>query len=318
MAPPRPVWTGTISFGMVSIPIKLVPAVRHSTVRLHQLDTDTMARIRYRKVSEASGDEVPAERIVRAASVGADRYVVIDDDELDALQPERSRELAIETFVDEDGIDPLRYESTYHALPDEQAKPYALLAHALGGTGRVGVGRFVMRRREYLAAIRSDGARLQVTTLAFADEIVEPSVWDEFEVLDEVELSDRERSMAETLVETMTGDTDVLDAVDEYRAAVQALIDAKADGAVMSAEPAAAPRSANVVDLAAALEASLEGARAAKRRHPSSRAVEKPAAAASSRTASAKKAAAKKAPAKNAVAKKVAPKNAGPKRRKAS
>lgn len=268
----RPVWTGTISFGMVSIPIKLVPAVRRRTVTFNQLDADTMSRIRYRKVSDATGEEVPAERIVRAASLGADRYAVIQDEELDAITPERSRELSIETFIDEDHIDPIRYDATYHALPDEYAKPYALLAHALGGTGRVGLGRFVMRRREHLAAIRSDGRLLQVTTLAFADEVVDPSGWEEFEVLDDVELADRERSMAETLVEAMSGDEGVLDSVDEFHAAVEELIAAKSEGATVTTEPAAtSERSANVVDLASALEASLAGAREAKGRHPSAR-----------------------------------------------
>lgn len=274
----RPVWSGTIAFGMVSIPIKLVPAVRRRTVSFNQLDRDTMSRIRYRKVSEATGEEVPADKIVRAASLGADRYVVVEERELDSLQPRRSHELAIETFLEERDIDPTRYDATYHVLPEQAPKPYALLAGALASAGRVGVGRFVMRQREYLAAIRSDGRRLQVSTLVFADEVVDTAGWGEFDVLEGVELSDRELSMAGTLVEAMAGDTAVLDSVDEYRAAVDALISAKAEGTTVRAE-AAPERSANVVDLASALEASLEGARAAKGRHPSSRKAARPKAA---------------------------------------
>ncbi len=309
MAAARPMWTGSISFGMVSIPIKLVPAVRRRTVSFNQLDGETMSRIRYHKVSDATGEEVPADRIVRAASVGGDGYVVIEDAELDALTPARSRELVIETFVDEDTIDPLRYDAAFHALPDANAKPYALLAHALGGTGRVGIGRFVMRRREHLAAIRSDGHRLQVATLAFADELVDASRFDEFEVLETTELTARERTMAETLVEAMSGGDEVLDSIDEYRAAVEAMIAAKAAGSKVSTEPATPERSANVVDLAAALEASLEGARAAKGRHPSSRAAAK--SSATKKPAATKRAAAKKP----AAAKQVAAKEPARRRR---
>lgn len=294
----RPVWSGSISFGMVSLPVKLVPAVKKKSVSFNQLDRDTMSRIRYRKVSEATGEEVPSERIVRAANVGGDTYVVVEDDELEALAPKKSKEIAIEAFVPADQIDPLRYDASYHLLPDTNAKPYALLASALGGTGRVGIGRFVMRQREHVAAIRSDGERLQLSTLVFDDEMVGADTLSEFEVLEAVELSDRELDMARTLVEAMSEDFEPGAVVDEYRAAVDALVQSKAEGGEPVAAATADERS-NVIDLAEALEQSLRQAEAARERHPSGGAAAK-------RTPAAKKASATKAPAKRSAGGKAA------------
>jgi DNA end-binding protein Ku len=264
----RPVWTGTISFGMVSLPVRLVPAVRRKSVSFNQLDAETMSRIRYRKVSDTTGEEVPPDRIVRAANMGGDHYVVVTDDELSALAPERSKEIVIDAFVPAEQIDPVRYDSSFHITPDSNSKPYALLANALGGTNRVGIGRFVMRQREHLAAIRSDGHRLQLSTLVFEDELVDADSLEEFDALDEVSLSDRELEMAGTLVEAMSDDAESLEFVDEYRVAVESLIEQKAAGETPVTSVAAAPRG-NVIDLAQALEASLEQARSAKQRHPS-------------------------------------------------
>jgi DNA end-binding protein Ku len=269
----RPVWTGTISFGMVSLPVRLVPAVRRKSVSFNQLDAETMSRIRYRKVSDATGEDVPAERIVRAANLGGDQYVVVTDDELSALAPARSKEIVIDAFVPSEQIDPVRYDASFHITPDSNAKPYALLAHALGGTDRVGVGRFVMRQREHLAAIRSDGDRLQLSTLVFDDELVDADSLDEFDPLDDVELSDRELEMAGTLVEAMSADVESLEFVDEYRVAVESLIEQKAAGET-PVSTAAPEQRGNVIDLAQALEASLEQARAAKHRHPSAGATQ--------------------------------------------
>lgn len=297
----RPAWTGTISFGMVSLPVKLFSAVKRQSVSFNQLDSESMARIRYRKVSEATDEEVPADRIVRAAKVGSEQYVVITDDELAALAPERSKEIVIDAFVPADQIDPLRFDSSFHIAPDANAKPYALLAGALGGTDRVGIGRFVMRQREHLVAIRSDGRRLQLSTLVFDDELVDPESIEEFDALDGVELSSREADMAGVLVEAMSDDASSMAFVDEYRAAVESLIEQKASGAT---PVLAAPteQRGNVIDLAEALQASLEQAQAAKGRHPSTGAAE-PAVTGSTSSAR-KKAAAKKPAASTAAAKK--------------
>ena len=266
---PRPVWTGAISFGMVAIPIRLVPAVRKKSISFNQLDDRNMARIRYRKVNEENGEEVPSEHIVKGYDLGGGSYVTVTDDDLAPLQPVKSKEIDLETFVPESDVNPMMFDSSYLVLPDKNAKPYALLADAMAGSGRVGIGRFVMRQKEYLAAIRSDGTRLTLSTLVFPDELVEPASVEEFAELDDVEISDKELKMAQGLVEALSDDFQPEQYTDEYRTGVERVIEEKAAGRTPVFEAEAAPRAA-VIDLAAALEASLAEARAAKQRHPSS------------------------------------------------
>lgn len=265
---PRPVWTGSISFGMVSIPIRLAPAVRRNSISFNQLDADTMSRIRYRKVSEQTGEEVPADKIVKAAPIGSDHYVVLTDEELSSVQPARSKEIDLEGFVPASAIAPAMFDSTYHVVPDGTAKPYALLARAIADSDRVGIGRFVMRNKAYLAVIRSDGEHLQLSTLVFPDELVHADDLGEFSELDGVELADKELDMANALVEAMSGDFEPEKYVDDHRIALQQLIDAKAAGDDIAA-PDEPEQHAAVIDLAEALEKSLAEAGAAKRRHPS-------------------------------------------------
>jgi DNA end-binding protein Ku len=194
--------------------------------------------------------------------------VVVTDDDLAPLQPVKSKEIGLETFVPEADVNPLMFDSAYLVLPDKNAKPYALLADAMAGSGRVGIGRFVMRQKEYLAAIRSDGSHLTLSTLVFPDELVEPGSIEEFEELEGVEISDKELKMAQGLVEALSDDFLPAQYTDEYRAGVEKVIEEKAAGRTPVFEAEAAPRAA-VIDLAAALEASLAEARAAKQRHPS-------------------------------------------------
>lgn len=297
---PRPVWTGSISFGMVSIPVRLAPAVRRQSISFNQLDRDTMSRIRYKKVAEQTGDEVPNEQIVKAAPVGADRYVVITDDELASVQPARSKEIGLESFVPAASIDPTMFDSTYHVLPDGTAKPYTLLAKALAEADRVGIGRFVMRNKAYLAAIRSDGEHLRLSTLVFPDELVGTDGLDEFAQLEGVEVGDKELDMAVSLVDAMSDDFVPDRYVDDHRVALQQLIDAKAAGDDISV-PAADEQPAAVIDLAEALQKSLAEAQQAKQRHPSSRAVK-----GAKKKAAATKSTAKKAPARKTRARKSA------------
>jgi DNA end-binding protein Ku len=279
----RPVWTGSISFGMVAIPIRLVPAVRRKSISFNQLDERSGARIRYRKVSEATGEEVPSEHIVKGYDLGGSNYVLLTDDDLAPLAPAKSKEIGIESFVPIDDVDPLMFDSSYLVLPDRNAKPYVLLAEAMAGSDRVGIGRFVMRQKEYLAAIRSDGKHLTLSTLVFPDELVQPSSVEEFDELDGVKVSAKELQMAKGLVEALSDEFEAGQYVDEYRKAVEQVIEDKAAGRTIVYE--AEPKSTGtVVDLSAALEASLAEARAAKERHPSAAstkaAARKPAAAA--------------------------------------
>jgi DNA end-binding protein Ku len=263
----RPAWTGSISFGMVSIPIRLVPAVRRKSVSFNQIDRETMARIRYRKVSEATGEEVPSDQIVKGYDVGGDHYVLITDEDLEPLAPAKSKQIALESFVPCDDIDPMMFDSSYYVVPDKTAKPYALLAAAMAGSGRAGIGRFVMRQKEYLAAIRSDGEHLLLSTLVFPDEMVDVGSIDEFDELDHVDVAEKELKMARSLVDALSDDFQPDQYVDEYRVAVEKLIESKAAGEVF-APAAEAPVTSTVIDLAAALEASLRDAEAAKGRHP--------------------------------------------------
>ena len=264
----RPIWTGSISFGMVAIPIRLVPAVRKKSISFNQLDDRTMSRIRYRKVSEETGDEVPSEHIVKGYDLGGSNYVLLTDDDLAPLSPKKSKEIDLETFVPVADVDPMMFDSSYLILPDKNAKPYALLAEAMADSGRVGIGRFVMRQKEYLAAIRSDGSRLTLSTLVFPDELVAPDSLEEFEQLEGIEVSDKELKMAKGLVDALSDDFDPTLYTDEYRVAVEKIIEDKAAGRELVFEEAPEPRG-TVIDLAAALEASLKDAREAKGRHPS-------------------------------------------------
>jgi DNA end-binding protein Ku len=252
---------------MVSIPVRLYPAVRKKSISFNQLDEATMSRIRYRKVSEATGEEVPAENIVKGYDVGGESYVIVTDEDLAPLTPRKSKEIDLQSFVPEEDVDPMMFDASYIVAPDKAAKPYALLANALAGSGRVGIGRFVMRQKEYLTAVRSDGAHLTLSTLVFPDELVDVDSVDGFDALDGVDVSSKELLMAKSLVEALSEDFDPTQYHDEYREGVEKIIEAKAAGKtpVYVEEP---EERAEVIDLAAALEASLRDAKAARAKHP--------------------------------------------------
>ena len=158
--------------------------------------------------------------------------MLLTDDDLAPLQPKKSKEIDLETFVPVADVNPMMFDSSYLVLPDKNAKPYALLAEAMADSGRVGIGRFVMRQKEYLAAIRSDGSHLTLSTLVFPDELVAPDSIEEFEQFEGVEVSDKELKMAKGLVDALSDDFDPAQYTDEYRAAVEKIIEEKAAGAL--------------------------------------------------------------------------------------
>jgi DNA end-binding protein Ku len=252
---------------MVSIPIRLVPAVHRKNVTFNRIDDRNLARMRRREVNEATGEEVPSEHIVKGFDLGGGRYVVVTDDDLAPLAPAKSKEIELETFVPADDIDPVMFDSSYLVLPDKNPKPYSLLASAMAGGGRVAIGRFVMRQKEYLAAIRSDGTHLTLSTLVFPDELIDIGSVEEFDALDQVEVGERELLMAKSLVEALSEPFEPQRYTDEYRIAVEAVIERKAIGAAPPEYAVHTPRT-NVVDLASALEASLREAHASRTRHP--------------------------------------------------
>jgi len=271
---PRPVWSGTISFGLIAIPIKLFNAVRHKGVSFNQLDERSMSRIRYRKVSDDTGEEVPDEHIVKGYEFSRGQYVVVDPDELEPFIPVATKTIDLDEFVDLDEIDPVYFDSAYYVAPEKSPKPYVLLARAMEQSGKVAIGRFVMRQKQYVAAIRPVDGRLMLSTMVFADELIDAGSIDELQGIDEVEASAKEIAMAESLVESLTADFEPGKYQDEYRQQVLDLIDKKAAGEEFEAPTIEKP-APQVVDLMAALEASVKAAKEARKRHPSGEPVKK-------------------------------------------
>ncbi len=291
---PRPIWSGAISFGLVSIPVKLFNAVSRKSVSFNQLDSRDNQRIRYRKVNAETGEEVPDDVIVKGYEITKGHYVVVDPDDLEQFLPTATRSIDLDEFVDLAEIDPLFYDSPYYLAPDKVVKPYALLARAMEEAGKVGVGRFVMRNKEYVAAVRPVDGRLVLSTMVHADEVVDPASIDELDDVADVEISPKELQMAEQLVESLAGDFEPSRYRDEYREQVLELIEKRAAGEEIEM-PERAPTAPQVVDLMAALEASVKAAKDARRRHPT--------AAAADEAKGPRKAAAKAAPTKAAAAK---------------
>ncbi len=267
---PRPVWSGTISFGLIAIPIKLFHAVRHQSVSFNQLDERTMSRIRYRKVSDETGEEVPDEHIVKGYEVSKGRYVLVDPDELEPFIPAATKTIELEEFVDLADIDPVYFETAYYLAPDANPKPYVLLARAMEESGKVAIGRFVMRNKQYTTAIRATEGRLVMSTLAYADEVITPDSIDELGGLDGVDVSPREVQMAEALVDSLSDEFQPEKYHDDYREQVLELIAKKAAGEEFEL-PEVTAEKPKIVDLMAALEASVEAAKSARTRHPTAK-----------------------------------------------
>jgi DNA end-binding protein Ku len=266
---PRAIWSGAISFGLVNIPIKLYAAVSRKTVHFNQLDSRSGSRIRLKKVSAADGEEVPSEAIVKGYELASGEYVTVGDDELASLDPEASRTIDIEEFVDLVDIDPLFYDSAYYVAPDKATlKPYALLTKAMEESGKVGIARFVMRSKQYLCAVRPKDGKLVLSTMVYADEVNDPAEIGEIAGLDDVEVSDKELGMARQLIASLSDDFDAERFEDTYRNRVLDLIEQKASGKTEIVAPPAALTEDKVVDLMAALEASVKEAKAARKRHP--------------------------------------------------
>ena len=252
---PRPIWSGAISFGLVNVPVKLFSATSPKDVRFHQIDAKTNARVRQKRVSATTGEEVPYEDIVKGYELRPDTYVTITPEELESLEPKATKSIDIEDFVDLDQIDPIFFERPYYLVPDKGgAKAYALLRAAMQETNKVGIARVVLRTKQYLAAIRAKDDVLVLETMLFPDE-VNPT--EDLELPgDEVEVSPREEKMARQLIDSLTTEFEPEKYHDEYREKVLALIEQKAAGQeIVVEEPTEEPT--KVVDLMAALEASL-------------------------------------------------------------
>ena len=258
----RPIWSGTITFGLVNIPVKAHTAVRDHDVHFHQLQKRTGSRIRNRKVAEKSGKEVEAADIEMGFEVSKGRYVTFDKEELDELRPESTRAIEVSDFVALDEIDPIFYERTYWLVPaDEPAKKgYQLLRAAMEERERVGIGTVVMRNKQYLAAIRPLDGALAMSTMRFADEVVPRADVDDLPRRAKPE--PKNLRMAVQLLDAMTAEWDPKRYEDTFTEELRQRIKAKDKGKKVVEEPERAePTGGKVVDLMAALEASVDAAK---------------------------------------------------------
>jgi DNA end-binding protein Ku len=263
----RAIWSGAISFGLVNIPVKLFSAVSRKTVRFHQIDAESGARVRQKRVGP-DGEEIPYEQIIKGYEIGPERYVTISPEELDALEPQKTRTIDIEDFVDLDEIDPIYYDHPYYLAPDTgAAKAYQLLVDAMEDAGKVAIARVVLRSKESLVAIRPRDGVLAMETMLFADEVVPTDSLDELGADAAVKTSDRELTMARQLIDSLSSDFEPEKYHDEYRERVLDLIERKAQGeTIVIEEPTAEPE--QVPDLMAALEASIAGAKGQSKAKP--------------------------------------------------
>lgn len=258
----RAIWTGAISFGLVSIPVKLYAAVQSKSVKFNQLDGADHQRIQMKRVNAATGEEVPYARIVKGYELSTDRYVVIEPGELEAIDPKKTKTIDIDRFVDLGEIDPIHFDHAYYLAPAPGgAKPYRLLVDAMAETGKVAVATVVIRSKEQLVALRPIGSVMAMTTMVFPDEVVDPSTLDDIPEASDVTSTDRELAMARQLVESLSEPFEPDAYRDTYRAQILELIERKANGEVVTVETPEADEAAPAPDLMAALKASLDAVR---------------------------------------------------------
>jgi DNA end-binding protein Ku len=256
----RAIWSGSISFGLLNVPVKLYSAVSKQTVRFRELREGDGSRVKHKRVAESDGKEVPYEKIVKGYEYAPDQYVVLTKDELSDLEPQRSRAIEIQDFVDLDDIDPIYFEQPYLLGPDKgAARAYALLVQAMKESRKVAVARFVLRNKEHLAAIRPMDDVLTLTTMRFHDEVTSPSDLDG-EIFDEEKPKkpdQRELEMAKQLIGSLTSDFKPAQYRDEYREELLDLLERKAAGKEVVSAPTEEPKPTKAPDLMAALEESL-------------------------------------------------------------
>jgi DNA end-binding protein Ku len=254
----RAIWSGSISFGLLNVPVKLYSAVSRKQVSFRELRESDGSRIRHKRVAETDGEEVPYEEIVKGYEISPEQYVVLGRDELEDLDPKRTRTVEIIDFVDLDQIDPIYFVQPYYLGPDKGAEhAYNLLVKAMSDERKVAIARFVLRNREHLSAIRAMGEVLTLTTMRFADEVTSPDELDGLIPDEDEKPKQRELEMAKQLVSSLTGDFDPEQYRDEYREELLALIERKAKGESVIEAVSEEPKPTKAPDLMAALEESL-------------------------------------------------------------
>jgi DNA end-binding protein Ku len=255
---PRAIWSGSISFGLLNVPVKLYSAVSKKQISFRELRESDGSRIRHKRVAESDGEEVAYEEIVKGYEIAPDEYVIITRDELEEIDPKKTRAIEIQDFVDLDDIDPIYFAQPYYLGPDKGAeRAYTLLVNAMTDSHKVAVARFVLRNREHLAALRPMDGVLTMATMRFADEVVAAD-----EIADSLDEEagapqKRELEMAKALIDSLTADFDADKYRDEYREELLALIERKAKGETVTEPTSEAPTPTKAPDLMAALEESL-------------------------------------------------------------
>ena len=253
----RAIWSGTISFGLLNVPVRMYSAVARRNIALREIRESDSARIKHRRVAEGTDEEVPYENIVKAYELSPGQYVPLSKDEMSALAPEKTRAIDVQDFVDIEEIDPMYFDSPYYLGPADGAeKAYSLLAAAMESSGKAAISRFVFRNKEHLSAIRASDGVLTLTTMRFHDEVVPAG---ELDVIPEKKqkVAKREREMAEQLIDSLSTEFEPNQYRDEYREQLLALIEQKAEGKEIVAPEAEAPKETKAPDLMAALEESI-------------------------------------------------------------
>jgi DNA end-binding protein Ku len=260
----RAIWTGAVTFGLVTIPVKLYSATSSKQVKFNLFEEGTGERVHYRRVAGDSDQEVPWDKVVKGYEVDDGKFVVVTKEELEGVEPTKTRTLEIQEFVDLTEIDPIYFDKTYYLAPREESgaeKPYALLLEAMERTGKVGIGRLVLRTKEHLAAVRPSKGLLAVETMYFADEVRDAGDIENAPVTAKV--NPKELEIAEQLIDAQAGSFDPSAYEDTYRERVLELIERKAKGEEVVVEQAAEPEAAR--DIMEALRASMEAVKAGKR-----------------------------------------------------
>jgi DNA end-binding protein Ku len=259
---PRAIWSGSISFGLLNVPVKLYSATSKQTVRFKELREGDGSRVRHKRVAEEDGEEVPYEKIVKGYELSPDQFVVLTREELEELDPKRTRAIEIQDFVDLDEIDPIYFDQPYYLGPDAGAeKAYALLIKAMDEEHKVAIARFVLRNKEHLAAIRPMDGVLTMATMRFADEVVKPDDLDGVLPDEDIKIDKREVEMAKKLIDSLAADFEADKYRDEYREELLDLIERKAKGEDIVVQASEEPTPTKAPDLMAALEESLAAVR---------------------------------------------------------
>ena len=258
----RAIWSGTISFGLLNVPVRMYSAVARRSIALREIRESDSARIKHRRVAEGTDEEVPYEKIVKAYELSPGQYVPLGKDEMAALAPEKTRAIDVQDFVDIEEIDPMYFDSPYYLGPAEGAeKAYSLLAAAMESSGKAAIARFVFRNKEHLSAIRPVDGVLTLTTMRFHDEVVPPSELDDALPDTKPKVAKREREMAEQLIDQLSTSFQPESYRDEYREQLLALIERKAEGKEIVAPEAEEPEATKAPDLMAELEESIAAAK---------------------------------------------------------